>query len=137
MRLQGAPSLNYNMADWRPVLGYEGYYDVSDSCLFINKKTGNILRGTFDKKLRYLYIHLSKDGKAKTHRAHRLMLASFTGSDWPGMHARHLDGDTTNNILTNIAWGTVIENRDDCRRHGRIRGPRPGESHHNAKLSDA
>jgi DNA-binding XRE family transcriptional regulator len=41
------------------------------------------------------------------------------------MESRHLDGNPQNNSLSNLAWGTPVQNAEDRRRHGTlIRGSR-------------
>lgn len=47
-----------------------------------------------------------------------------------------MDGDKKNNKLCNLQWGTSLENADDRRRHGTLRGARNGSANHNAKLSE-
>jgi hypothetical protein len=50
---------------------------------------------------------------------HRLVATAFIGpqpADKPVM--RHLDGDPTNNVPANLAWGTFQENERDKVRHG-------------------
>lgn len=64
---------------------------------------------------------------------HRLVLLLFRGKPKRGQQGRHLDGNTLNNSLSNLAWGTVRENTDDKLRHGTTV---KGDSHHNAKLNE-
>lgn len=65
---------------------------------------------------------------------HRLVLLAFVGPCPEGMECRHADGSRVNNRLTNLCWGTRIENNADKVRHGTA----PlGEQCHTAKLSDA
>jgi hypothetical protein len=49
---------------------------------------------------------------------HVLVLETFVGERPDGMVARHLDGDTSNNQLKNLCWGTPTENMADRERHG-------------------
>jgi hypothetical protein len=35
-----------------------------------------------------------------------------------GLEIRHLDGNPLNNCLTNLAWGTPAENKEDRKTHG-------------------
>ena len=59
-----------------------------------------------------------KLGRWKRARLHRLILESFGGPCPEGMECRHLDGDRSNNVLNNLAWGTRSENRADQVLHG-------------------
>lgn len=53
---------------------------------------------------------------------HRLVLRAFVGACPPGQVCRHLNGDKKDNRLSNLAWGTLLENRQDRTRHDRERG---------------
>lgn len=45
------------------------------------------------------------------------------------MECRHLDGNPANNRLSNLKWGTKVENESDKRRHGTSNvGPRNGQA---------
>ena len=98
---------------WRPVLGYETRYEVSDQ-----GRVRSARKVLSQSKLRsgHLTVHLDR----KTHYVHRLVLSAFVGVQdaRTRMECRHLDGDPTNNNLDNLAWGTVQENRADRRRLG-------------------
>lgn len=63
---------------------------------------------------------------------HTLVLETYVGPRPEGMECRHLDGNTANCDLNNLAWGTQDENVCDRIRHGRL--PK-GELHHKAKLT--
>lgn len=82
----------------------------------------------------YEFVWLRVGGKSKRRAVHALVLAAFVGprKDWE--QCRHLDGDSLNNKLSNLCWGTPEENRADIRRHGRTaEGGRNG----NTQLSHA
>lgn len=68
----------------------------------------------------YVFVHQRKKF------VHRLILETFVGYCPEGMECRHLDGDPSNNHLSNLQWGTRLENVADRRRHGRM--PIPYES---------
>lgn len=57
-------------------------------------------------------------GKRVRKNIHQLLLLSFIGPCPKGQEARHLDGDATNNRLSNLRWGTPQENLQDQIRHG-------------------
>jgi hypothetical protein len=66
----------------------------------------------------YRRVELAQDGVRFGPGVHRLMLLSFVGPPQPGQEVRHLDGDSLNNCLSNLAWGTHSENIKDMQAHG-------------------
>lgn len=56
----------------------------------------------------------------RTRYIHRLVLEAFVGPCPQGMECRHLDGNAGNNVLSNLAWGTHLENEADRVRHGTL-----------------
>ncbi len=67
--------------------------------------------------------HLRVRIRGSHYPVHRLMLETFVGPRPEGYICRHLDGDPTNNHLSNLCWGTPRENYDDTIRHGRLKKP--------------
>ena len=57
-------------------------------------------------------------GRGKTHLVHRLVLFAFRGEAPEGMQCCHNDGNSSNNNLTNLRWGSHQENQLDRRKHG-------------------
>lgn len=47
-----------------------------------------------------------------------LMCVGFHGPCPPGQEVRHLDGTRDNDAADNLCWGTSVENKADCERHG-------------------
>ena len=73
-----------------------------------------------------------RHGKARF--VHRLVLEAFVGPCPDGMESRHLNGNQSDNCLTNLAWGTRHENSQDKKDHGTL----PlGENVHNAVLTES
>lgn len=119
---------------WRPVLGYEGIYSVSDlgrvRCEdrvytylrwgrpITRQKRARVLKPAVD-SVGYLLIKLRKDGAATSFRVHRLVLEAFVGPRPEGMVCRHLNDTRTDNALRNLSWGTGVENSADAARNGR------------------
>lgn len=58
-------------------------------------------------------------GKNRNSYVHAIVLNAFVGPCPDGMECRHLDGDKTNNNLTNLKWGTPAENANDRDLHGK------------------
>lgn len=128
---------------WLPVVGWEGLYEVSDLGRVRSVAHTTMRRDgkryTVAPLLRrqqlvrgYLVVGLVRADLQTTDRVHRLVLTAFVGSCPEGQQARHLDGDRTNNRLTNLAYGTAAQNAADRAAHGTTaRGERAG----NAKLT--
>lgn len=132
---------------WMPVLGYEGLYEVSDCgnvrSLDRRLKTWFGTRASPGRALRpkvakngYLSVQLqdSEGGRAVRHALiHRLVLEAFTGPAPERTECRHGDGVRANCRLSNLSWGTHVENMLDQVEHGT---KRVGERHPNTKLTD-
>lgn len=110
---------------WKPVVGYEGTYEVSDLgrvrriAASQGTRPGVVLKPLATSHGGYLAVHLHQAPEPrKLVRIHRIVAEAFHGvSDLPLV--RHLDGDPTNNIPSNLAHGTADENARDRVRHGR------------------
>lgn len=85
---------------------------------------------------RYLIITLvERDGSVTSRKPHELVLLGFRGERPEGMVCRHLDGNTRNNALSNLLWGSSAENSADMIAHGTGRTPR-GTDHIRATFSE-
>lgn len=82
----------------------------------------------------YQIVSLCHDGKKRTKSVHTLVLKTFIGPCSDGMVCRHLDGNQTNNHVSNLAWGTPYENSQDMILHGTSN---KGDKHGMVKLTDA
>jgi hypothetical protein len=80
------------------------------------------------------YPHVSLGGVKKRRYLHNLVLEAFVGPRPKGQVTRHLDGDKTNNTLSNLQYGTVSENMADRVMHG---GGNQGSRHPLSKLTEA
>lgn len=115
---------------WKDVIGYPGYLVSSLGSV---KGPRSILKPTL--RHGYPQITLYKHGKQKHRPIHILVCEAFHGKR-PGspykIHACHIDGIKTNNIYTNLRWGTVAENHKDSVKHGTSLH---GERHHSTSLT--
>jgi len=112
---------------WKPVLGYEGIYEVSDQGRVkrIARRQGNrvypemFLNPQDPKGTRYKQVTLCKNGgKRKTVFIHTLVLEAFVGKRKKGHVARHINGDRLDCTLVNLQWGTHAQNSLDSIGHG-------------------
>lgn len=107
---------------WKPVVGYEGLYEVSDQgrvrSLRRSGTTGRVLTQWQNRGRVYLLVRLSRNNQRKIKTVHSLVLAAFVGPRPARMEIRHLNGDATDNRLANLAYGTSLENSTDQRAHG-------------------
>ena len=91
---------------WRDVLNYEGYYEVS-SLGSVRSLGGR--RGSSKRFLKYAdtkgydSVCLSLKNRRKTFQVHRLVLDAFVGHQ-PSMEVNHKDGRKKNNSLSNLEW---------------------------------
>lgn len=115
--------------EWRPIPGYEGYYEVSSQGqirgvdrfvpqgnhkMFI---TGKVLTPA-QHPTGHLWVNLRKHGRSKKMYVHRAVAFAFIGECPEEQEVRHLDGDATNNFVENIKYGTRSENLYDKVAHG-------------------
>lgn len=111
--------------EWRPVIGYEGLYEVSDAGRVRSTRRAGSAGGL--RKLHkakaggYWIVGLGRAGRQETRHVHALVMEAFVGPRPPGMEVRHVDGDPLNANLSNLAYGTSSENKRDLLRHGRHR----------------
>lgn len=68
-------------------------------------------------------------GVKNCHYVHRLVLEAFVGPCPEGMEACHNNGDRGDNRVSNLRWGTAVDNAADRDRHGtQARGESVGNS---------
>lgn len=131
---------------WLPIGGFEGIYEVSnDGRVRSVERIIDNGRGTYvlhskeiaqhkwtrKRKTLYMQVSLRRNGVLKSTLVHKLVLTAFAGERDTNEQCRHLDGNSFNNNLSNLKWGTPQENVDDRTRHGRNQD---GEKSKSAKL---
>lgn len=117
---------------WRPVVGYEGIYEVSDqgrvksldrtveTSLGLRKYRGRVLTSGTNRH-GYPLVALADTGIVRSKKVHRLVLEAFVGLCPEGMEACHGNGVRSDNRLDNLRWDTRRENHLDIIRHGHNR----------------
>jgi hypothetical protein len=130
------------MERWKPIAGFDGY-EVSD-CRRVRSRRYTIGRGVsglakdwkmlkLDRSSRgYLSVRLSIGSKHHARKVQHLVLSAFVGPRPANKECRHLDGDSSNNRIKNLCWGTKSENERDKLTHGTSNR---GQGNGRAKLS--
>lgn len=139
---------------WKPVVGYEGLYEVSDlgrirtvaRTTLVRRRSGSDYTLMTRSRIRKLYVSdntsgypvvcLIREGKRKNLFVHRAVLEAFVGPCPEGMQGCHNNGIRTDNRLKNLRWDTFSANVRDSIEHGTYNpGFKPGEQHPGAKLT--
>jgi hypothetical protein len=120
---------------WLPIPGWEDLYEVSscgrvrgmDRTIYykdgrVRFYRGVILKGATHRTGGYPLVNLSRDHKPKGFAVHQLVALAFIGPRPEGQEVRHWDGNPLNNNVSNLLYGTPVENAQDKLRHGT--GPR-------------
>jgi len=98
------------MIEWKKVVGYDDYV-VSNTGIVKSLKYGKERLLKFEINIDgYHIVRLSKNGKKKPFRVHRLVAELFIDNPSELPVVNHKDGDKTNNIVNNLEWSTVADN---------------------------
>ena len=114
---------------WKPVVGYEGLYEVSDlgnvrsvdrTVIYKTGQTRHYKGRTLKLKPAHGYwrVELNQNGKPAFFQVHRLVLAAFVGPLPEGKEVCHNNGNPGDNRLENLRYGTKSENQLDRVKHG-------------------
>lgn len=112
-----------------PIPGWEGHYEVSTQGRVLTHwnpgarrlipSYSRILKASPDLTYGYPTVTLQREKRVRRVAVHILMMETFIGPRPEGMRdIRHLDGIKVNNSLSNLRYGTRIENIEDARLHG-------------------
>lgn len=122
------------MERYKPIKGYEGYYEVSNmgNVLSLSRKTlgrwgkmkmspGRLLKPEVS-NVGYVRVQLSKNGKRCKYLVHRLVAQTFIPNENNSPCVNHKDNNRQNNSLENLEWCTYKENSEHGVRLGTIKG---------------
>lgn len=119
------------MAEWKPIPGYPNYLVSDMGEVWSKYKRGVLLSCKTPKG--YLRVNLRSRGKGSTISVHVLVLLAFIGKVPEGHQSAHLNGNPSDNRLSNLVHVTPKEN---CR-HRKIHGTEArGERMNTAKLTE-
>jgi len=111
---------------WRPVVGYEPLYAVSDKgrvkrvATGKGSREGHVLRPALNHK-GYPMVGLSKAGKLRAFAVHTLVALAFLGPRPEGLQINHKNGRKNDNRVENLEYVTPRENIRHAIRLGLIR----------------
>lgn len=110
--------MNATHEEWRPVVGHEGLYEVSNrghvrsvagaQSLGGRRLSGKVLKPRPTPK-GYLRVQI----RGCDYYIQRLVLEAFVGPCPEGMEACHHDSDRSNNWVSNLRWDTRLGNCQD------------------------
>jgi hypothetical protein len=145
--------MDQSVEEWRPVVGWEGLYEVSDqgrvrsldrvvtksNGVFMTVR-GRMLRPSFDRD-GYAMVGLSDvTGKRKgcvppsrSYTVHRLVCIAFHGLPPEKTETCHVSGVKADNRASNLHWGSKSKNNNDKIAHGTSG---KGSKHNMAKISE-
>lgn len=117
---------------WKWVVGYKGYYKVSDTgevkavARTIRYRDGRtyhyperVLTKSKGNYFGHVCANLSRGRKTERVFIHKLVLEAFVGPCPTGHQARHYpDPNPANNKLSNLSWATPKKNQADREEHG-------------------
>lgn len=130
---------------WREVVGYEGWYEVSDNgdirsvdreiSHIVRKNTGKEKTQTNKGKVLiqqinntgkgYCYVVLYKNTERKKVFVHRVIAEAFIENPCNKKTVNHIDGNPRNNNLSNLEWATQKENIAHSIRTGLVNNRSP------------
>jgi hypothetical protein len=94
---------------WRPIVGYEGIYEISRLGEVRRIKTGRILTG-YAGRDGYRRVGLTVNSETKPFLLHRLLAIAFIPNPFNYPCVNHKDEDKSNNSLSNLEWCTYRYN---------------------------
>ena len=102
--------------------GYEGLYKVNNRGEILSVRSWKLLKAGRNSH-GYMTVSLTKNGKSKTYKVHRLVAIAFIPNPNNYPYINHKDEDKTNNNVENLEWcshkynlnyGTAIERRSEA-----------------------
>lgn len=97
------------MEIWKAVKGYDGLYEVSNNGKVKNFVSGKLL-SPVDNGVGYLKVELWKEKRGKKKYVHRMVAEAFLPNLHNKTEVNHIDGNPSNNCVSNLEWVSSSEN---------------------------
>lgn len=112
------------MEEWRPVVGWEGLYEVSNEGRVRSlprvvragrgvgsmRTVGGVVLSPSPSKRGYVKIDLRDRQRSSSVHVHRIVAIAFLGESSSGMQVNHINGIKHDNRIVNLEWVTPAEN---------------------------
>lgn len=120
---------------WRPVLGYEGKYEVSiiGRVRSLVARDAPLIMKQILRKDGYMQVQLKVNQRPNNRLVHTLVDEAFNGERINGKEVNHIDGNKRNNRLSNLVRVTRKENVQHAFQVG-LCGIRKGEQNKNCTI---
>lgn len=94
---------------WKPIIGYEGLYEISNLGRVKSLKGVRILKNS-TQKVGYETVGLRKNNQTKVFYIHRLVAEAYIPNIENKPFIDHINRDKTDNRVENLRWVTQKEN---------------------------
>lgn len=116
---------------WKPVVGYEGLYEVSNlgrvRSLPRKGTKGGIVKASYSNSKHYAHIPLTKNKRGRTVSLHRVVAQAWIPNPDNKPQVNHKNGIKSDNRVANLEWMTNIENHQHAIDNGLVK-VRPDEA---------
>lgn len=93
----------------RPISNFEGLYSITQDGKVYSHIRKKYLKGWIMPK-GYRSVRLYKNEKPHSLMVHRLVATAWIDNPHKKQQVNHIDGDKTNNVVSNLEWCTASEN---------------------------
>lgn len=104
---------------WRPIVGFEEHYLVSNSGEVWSLRGGRTLKPKID-RYGYKVVGLSVNGKLYHRTIHRLVAEAFVPNPNNLPTVNHINENKTDNRASNLEWASIADNVNHGTRNERM-----------------
>ena len=139
-RINERQLMNTETEEWRPVVGFEGIYEVSKLGMVRRvaptrgSRAGFIRKTVIDGKGYPAMLLRKPRHKSKWMRVHRMLALAFIPNPDNKPQVNHKDGNRRNNALSNLEW---VTNRENCIHAATVTLSHCGSRNTSSKINEA